>query len=104
MLAHGVRRAGSAALDLCYVACGRLDGFWEFRLNPWDVAAGLLLVSEAGGVYSDMRGQLHQLRGDETAASNGRIHPEMLELFADIFSGRLRVPLPPLDGGAGKFT
>ena len=56
MFTHGVRRAGSAALDLAYVACGRLDAFWEFGLNPWDVAAGVLLVREAGGQVSDMRG------------------------------------------------
>jgi myo-inositol-1(or 4)-monophosphatase len=98
MLAHGVRRAGSAALDLCYVACGRLDGFWEFRLKPWDIAAGLLLVSEAGGCYSDMHGQPHSLAGAETAASNGLIHREMLDLFADIFAGRVRVPMPPVAG------
>jgi len=96
MLAHGVRRAGSAALDLSYVACGRLDGFWEFRLNPWDIAAGLLLVTEAGGRYSDMRGQPHQLRGIETAASNGLIHQETIDLFADVFANRIRVPMPLL--------
>src|ERR1700728_4853313 len=55
MLSHGVRRAGAAALDLAYVACGRLDMFWEFSLNPWDVAAGILLVREAGGIATDMR-------------------------------------------------
>src|ERR1700687_1956010 len=54
---HGVRRAGSAALDLAYVACGRLDGFWEFGLNPWDMAAGILLITEAGGKGSDMKGR-----------------------------------------------
>jgi myo-inositol-1(or 4)-monophosphatase len=96
MLAHGVRRAGSAALDLCYVACGRLDGFWEFRLNPWDMAAGLLLIEEAGGQSSDMRGAPHRLRGPETAASNGLIHQEMIALFADVFAGRIRVPMPGL--------
>jgi len=96
MLAHGVRRAGSAALDLCYLASGRLDGFWEFRLNPWDIAAGLLIVSEAGGRFSDMRGNPHQLRGPETAASNGRIHVELIALFADVFANRIRVPIPPL--------
>lgn len=96
MLGHGVRRAGSAALDLSYVACGRLDGFWEFRLHPWDIAAGLLLVTEAGGRYSDMRGETHQLRGIETAASNGLIHQEMIGLFADVFANRIRVPMPLL--------
>ncbi|MBI3667859.1 MAG: inositol monophosphatase, partial [Acidobacteria bacterium] len=94
MLAHGVRRAGSAALDLCYVAAGRLDGFWEFHLNPWDIAAGLLLIAEAGGCYTDMRGRPHQLRSPQLAASNGLIHEEMLGLFADVFADRIRVPLP----------
>ena len=56
MLSHGVRRAGSAALDLAYVACGRLDAFWEFGLNPWDMAAGVLLMREAGGTCTDMHG------------------------------------------------
>lgn len=93
MLAHGVRRAGSAALDLCYVAAGRLDGFWEFRLNPWDIAAGLLLIAEAGGRYSDMHGAPHQLRGPELAASNGLIHDEMIDLFTDVFANRFRVPM-----------
>jgi myo-inositol-1(or 4)-monophosphatase len=96
MLSHGVRRAGSAALDLSYVACGRLDGFWEFGLNPWDIAAGLLLIEEAGGRHSDMRGGEHQLRGPHLAASNGLLHSEMLGLFADVFANRLRVPLPTL--------
>ncbi len=98
MLAHGVRRAGSAALDLAYVAAGRLDGFWEFHLNPWDVAAGLLLVSEAGGRFTDMRGAPHQLRGPHLAATNGRIHDELLALFADVFANRPRVPLPVVCG------
>jgi len=96
MLAHGVRRAGSASLDLCYVACGRLDGFWEFRLNPWDMAAGLLLIAEAGGRYTDMRGGPHRLEGPELAASNGLIHDEMIALFADVFANRPRIPLPTI--------
>ncbi|HYM12608.1 MAG TPA: inositol monophosphatase family protein [Bryobacterales bacterium] len=96
MLSHGVRRAGSAALDLSYVACGRLDGFWEFGLNPWDIAAGLLLIEEAGGRCSDMHGGEHQLRGPHLAASNGLIHQEMIGLFADVFANRIRVPLPTL--------
>ena len=60
MLTHGVRRCGSAAIDLAYVACGRLEAFWEFGLNPWDMAAGLLLVEEAGGKYSGMHGEPHR--------------------------------------------
>jgi myo-inositol-1(or 4)-monophosphatase len=100
MLAHGVRRAGSAALDLCYVAAGRLDGFWEFGLNPWDMAAGLLLIAEAGGCYTDMRGQPHRLRGRTVAASNGLIHDEMLGLFSDVFANRFRLPLPTVTSAA----
>jgi myo-inositol-1(or 4)-monophosphatase len=96
MLSHGVRRAGAAALDLAYVACGRLDGFWEFSLNPWDMAAGVLLIREAGGVCSDMRGDPMSLRGPHIVADNGLIHAEILELFAEIFAGRYRVPLPEM--------
>jgi myo-inositol-1(or 4)-monophosphatase len=94
MATHGVRRAGSAALDLAYVACGRLDGFWEFGLNPWDVAAGTLIVSEAGGAVSDMKGGPVNLRGPHILADNGAIHPEMLALFEEIFAGKYRVPIP----------
>ena len=90
---HGVRRAGSAALDLCYVACGRLDGFWEFNLNPWDTAAGVLLVEEAGGQVSDFHGAPFQLHSRETVASNGVIHAEMLHEFEQIFAGRGLEPL-----------
>jgi myo-inositol-1(or 4)-monophosphatase len=99
MLTHGVRRAGSAALDLAYVAAGRLDGFWEFRLNAWDIAAGLLLVREAGGCYSDMHGTEHRFDSPELLASNGLIHRELLSLFGDIFANRIRVPLPALAAG-----
>ena len=101
MLSHGVRRAGSAGLDLAYVAAGRLDGFWEFGLNPWDVAAGLLLVSEAGGRFSDMRGGEHRIDGPHLAASNGLIHEEMLGLFSDVFANRVRVPMPPVSTTPG---
>jgi myo-inositol-1(or 4)-monophosphatase len=75
---QGIRRAGSAALDLCWVAAGRVDGFWEWKLKPWDTAAGALLVEEAGGMVSDFRGDRFQAFGDQTLASNGRIHAEML--------------------------
>ena len=75
---RGLRRDGSAALDLSYVACGRLDGFWELHLHPWDVAAGFLLVEEAGGRVSDLAGQPPSRSGAETVASNGRIHDAML--------------------------
>jgi myo-inositol-1(or 4)-monophosphatase len=94
MLTHGVRRAGSAALDLSYVACGRLEGFWEFGLKPWDVAAGLLLISEAGGVWGDMRGGPYQLGGPHLAASNGGVHEELLKVFEEISRGQLRSPIP----------
>lgn len=96
MFTHGVRRAGSAALDLAYVACGRLDAFWEFGLNPWDQAAGILLVREAGGAVSDMRGGSAQLRGPHLLVDNGLIHQEILTLFGEIFSGRFRAALPEL--------
>ncbi|MFQ5694713.1 MAG: inositol monophosphatase family protein [Terriglobia bacterium] len=84
LISHGVRRPGSAALDLAALACGRLDGFWEFGLHPWDVAAGILLVREAGGLVSDLGGQPYHLGGEAIAASNGRIHSEMQEVFAEI--------------------
>jgi len=91
---HGVRRAGSAALDLCNVACGRFDGFWEFNLNPWDTAAGVLIVEEAGGRVTDFSGGPFQLNSRETVASNGQVHAEMLKEFEQIFSGRGLEPLP----------
>lgn len=91
---HGVRRAGSAALDLAYVACGRLEAFWEFGLNPWDTAAGFLLVEEAGGRISDFAGQPFQLNSHEVLASNGLIHDELVGLFQDMFAGRGLSPIP----------
>jgi myo-inositol-1(or 4)-monophosphatase len=91
---HGVRRAGSAALDLCNVACGRFDGFWEFNLNPWDTAAGVLIVEEAGGRITDFSGGPFQLNSRETLASNGLVHSALLNEFARIFTGRGLEPLP----------
>jgi myo-inositol-1(or 4)-monophosphatase len=91
---HGVRRAGSAALDLCCVACGRFEGFWEFNLNPWDTAAGVLLVEEAGGRVSDFSGGPFQLSSRETLASNGLVHAALLSEFEKIFGGRGLEPLP----------
>jgi len=91
---HGVRRAGSAALDLCCVARGRFDGFWEFNLNPWDTAAGVLIVEEAGGKVSDFHGGPFQLNSRETLASNGLVHQALLKEFAAVFSGRELEPLP----------
>ncbi len=84
---QGVRRAGAAVLDLSYVACGRLDGFWEIRLSPWDVAAGVLLVREAGGLATDQRGELDCVSGDFVVASNGLIHSEMLRAISQAETG-----------------
>ena len=91
---HGVRRAGSAALDLAYVACGRLEAFWEFNLNPWDTAAGILLVEEAGGLVTDFSGNAFRLDSREILASNGRIQGELVTLFEDMFAGRNLAPIP----------
>src|SRR5678816_1753366 len=91
---HGVRRAGSAALDLCCVASGRFDGFWEFNLNPWDTAAGVLIVEEAGGKVTDFKGGPFQLNSRETLASNGLLHAALVHEFAEIFDGRGLEPLP----------
>ncbi len=96
MITHGVRRAGAAAIDLAYVACGRVDAFWEFQLNPWDMAAGLLLVEEAGGRCSDMKGGPATLRGPHLLADNGGIHDEMLAMFAGVFAGEYRHTLVEL--------
>jgi myo-inositol-1(or 4)-monophosphatase len=95
MSTHGVRRGGSAALDLAYVACGRLEAFWEFGLKPWDLAAGRLLVQEAGGVVSDMLGQPHKIGPSaHLLTDNGLIHDQILELFAETFRGEMRHPMP----------
>ncbi|MCY4078291.1 MAG: inositol monophosphatase family protein [Acidobacteria bacterium] len=81
--ARAVRRLGSAALDLCYVAAGRLDGFWEQRLHPWDTAAGALIVTEAGGRTSGMDGGAFRPAEGHVVASNGRVHEEMLAAIRD---------------------
>lgn len=96
MLSHGVRRGGSAAIDLAYVACGRLDAFWEFGLNPWDMAAGTLLVEEAGGKVSGMRGEALDLHGRYVLADNGNVHAEVIELFREVFAGRYPHEMPGL--------
>lgn len=80
--AQGLRRTGSAALDLCYVAAGRFDGFWEVRLNPWDMAAGSVIVREAGGRLTDFSGKDLSIYGQELVASNGQIHQAMLQVLS----------------------
>ncbi len=91
---HGVRRAGSAALDLCNVASGRFDGFWEFNLNPWDTAAGVMMVEEAGGKVTDFSGGEFQIASRETLASNGLVHEALLHEFQEILAGRGLEELP----------
>jgi len=86
--AQGIRRAGAAAADLAYVACGRLDGFWEIKLKPWDTAAGLLLVEEAGGKVTDFMEKPYSPFVPEILASNGLIHEDMAALLRD-FSGHM---------------
>jgi myo-inositol-1(or 4)-monophosphatase len=84
---RSLRWSGSAALDLCYVACGRLDAYWEWHLHAWDVGAGRLIVEEAGGRVTDFAGGSHTLAGAETAASNSRLHAALVSMLAD---GRAR--------------
>jgi myo-inositol-1(or 4)-monophosphatase len=91
---HGVRRAGSAAIDLAYVAAGRLEAFWEFNLNPWDTSAGYLIVEEAGGKVTHFDGSKFTLDSREVLATNGLIHDEMVSLFRDLFAGRNLEPIP----------
>jgi myo-inositol-1(or 4)-monophosphatase len=85
-----VRRLGSAAIDLCYVAAGRFDGFWEESLNPWDIAAGVLLVREAGGLVTDLDGGAFDLRSGRILATNGRLHDEMQGIIGDHLTRRPR--------------
>ncbi len=80
----GVRRFGSAALDLAYVAAGRYEGFWEFGLSPWDVAAGIVIVREAGGLVSDIEGGADMLRGGSIVAANGELHMRMQKWIRDV--------------------
>jgi myo-inositol-1(or 4)-monophosphatase len=82
LASQGVRRLGSAALDLCYVACGRFDGFWEEHLSPWDTAAGALLVAEAGGRVTDFSANTYGVDGPEILATNGKIHAPLIELLS----------------------
>jgi myo-inositol-1(or 4)-monophosphatase len=76
--AQGVRRPGSAAIDLCWLACGRLDGFWEFYLQPWDTAAGKLIVEEAGGAVSRINGKKYSIFAPDILATNGHLHKSMM--------------------------
>lgn len=87
---HGIRRPGSAALDLCSVAAGRFDAFWELKLNPWDKAAGSLMITEAGGRVSDLSGGPMLLEVSEIFASNGLIHDEMIPIFAEVLAEKTR--------------
>jgi myo-inositol-1(or 4)-monophosphatase len=92
MRAQAVRRCGSAAMDLCHLACGRFDGFWELKLKPWDMAAGAVIIQEAGGHLSDFEGGEFSLLGQETLASNGLIHEAMIQVLRlgkrDVPAGR----------------
>jgi myo-inositol-1(or 4)-monophosphatase len=80
---HGIRRLGSAATDIAYVACGRFEAFYEYGLHPWDIAAGIVLVREAGGKVSDFRGNEKNYTGNEFVASNSAIHAEFLEIVSN---------------------
>ena len=80
--AQAVRRDGVAAVDLCYVACGRYDGFWEMNLFPWDVAAGSLILAEAGGQLTDFSGKPYSIYGKEIAATNRLIHDQMVQVLS----------------------
>ena len=83
----GVRRAGSAALDLCYVAAGRVDGFWELGLKPWDIAAGALIIREAGGRISDYRGTDRFLESGDVVAGTPKVYAALSKLFAPYAPG-----------------
>ena len=97
MKTHGIRRAGSAALDLSCVASGRYDGFWEFNLNPWDTSAGVLLVEEAGGKLTHVDGSKFDVAASrDVLASNGLIHEELLNEMQAVMDGRGLEPLPDL--------
>lgn len=87
---HGIRRLGCASIDLAYVACGRFDLFFEYDLKLWDIAAGMIIVREAGGRFSDFSGNMKNLSGDETIASNEHIYPEILEIIGNFMKGKSR--------------
>lgn len=79
-----VRRLGSAALDICWTACGRFDGFWEYNLNAWDVAAGYIILTEAGGIVTDFNGGKYSVYNKEILATNGLIHEEIIEIIKEV--------------------
>ena len=97
-LSFALRRPGSAALDLCYVAAGRFDGFWEMKLRPWDVAAASLIVTEAGGTLTDYKGAPYSIYSAETLASNGRIHEQMLQVMARLQTSEDRLQTEEIQG------
>lgn len=99
---HGIRRAGSAALDLAYVACGRYDGYWEFNLNPWDTAAGVLLVQEAGGTVTGFWADPFDIISKEVLASNTLLHSALLAEMHNIFEGKELEELPSASDYASK--
>jgi len=88
---QGIRRPGAAAIDLCYVACGRLDGFWEYELNPWDVAAGSIIVQEAGGKLRNIDGSPFSIYDRQILATNGLIEAEMLQHLDQFFQNYLKL-------------
>jgi len=98
VLTHGTRRAGSAALDICSVAAGRLEGFWEIGLKSWDVSAGVTILNEAGGRTTDMQGGAFVSGGPHLVVSNGLVHDSMLEVFAQVAEGRPPAPPPWAQG------
>jgi len=98
MRSFAIRRPGSAAIDLCYLAAGKFDGFWELKLHPWDVAAGSLMVTEAGGRVTDFQGQSMNIYSGEILASNGLIHEQMLDAIREIHTGSVG------SGDEGRWT
>lgn len=96
---HGVRRTGSAALDLCSVAQGHFEGFWEIGLKPWDVGGGLVVLAEAGGECCNFEGGRYRPGDPRMVATNGGVTKELLELFAEVTRGEHRAAIPALRGG-----
>lgn len=100
MSTHGVRRTGSAALDLCSVAEGHFEGFWEIGLKPWDVGAGLVVLAEAGGEYCSFDGGPYRPGDERLVATNGRVTPGFLELLAEVTRGAGRARIPAVSSGS----